>query len=54
MKILFISDNFPPERNACASRVYELARHWVEWGNQVIVLTAAPNFPQAKVFRRLQ
>ncbi|MBV8362617.1 MAG: glycosyltransferase family 4 protein [Deltaproteobacteria bacterium] len=50
MNILFISDNFPPERNASASRVYERARYWVKWGNRVTVLTGALNFPDGKVF----
>lgn len=50
MKILFVSDNFPPERNASASRVYERARYWVGWGHDVSVLTGAPNFPEGRVF----
>jgi len=50
MDILFIADNFPPERNAQASRVFERARHWVAWGHQVTVITCAPNFPEGKVF----
>ena len=50
MKILFISDNFPPERNAAASRVYERACYWIKWGHQVTVITCAPNFPEGKLF----
>ena len=50
MKILFFVDNFPPERNAQASRVYERACYWVKWGHQVTVITCAPNFPEGKVF----
>lgn len=50
MHILFLTDNFPPERNAAASRVYERARYWVEWGHRVTVLTCAPNFPEGKVY----
>ena len=50
MKILFFADNFAPERNAQASRVYERACYWVRWGHQVTVLTCAPNFPEGKVF----
>ena len=50
MKILFFADNFPPERNAQASRVYERACYWVRWGHEVTVLTCAPNFPEGKVF----
>ncbi len=50
MKILFFADNFPPERNAQASRVYERACYWVRWGHSVTVLTCVPNFPEGKVF----
>lgn len=50
MRILFLSDNFPPERNAPATRVYEHACYWVREGHEVTVLTCAPNFPEGKVF----
>jgi colanic acid biosynthesis glycosyl transferase WcaI len=50
MKILFVSDNFPPERNASASRVYERARYWSQWGHEVTILTGAPNFPDGRIF----
>lgn len=50
MRILFLSDNFPPERNAPATRVYEHACYWVQAGHEVTVLTCAPNFPEGKVF----
>ena len=50
MHILFLTENFPPERNASASRVFERACYWVKWGHQVTVLTCAPNFPEGRVF----
>ncbi|WP_429911159.1 glycosyltransferase family 4 protein [Glycocaulis sp.] len=50
MHILFLTDNFPPEVNAPASRTYEHAREWVKLGAQVTIITCAPNFPQGKVF----
>jgi glycosyltransferase involved in cell wall biosynthesis len=50
MNILFLADNFPPERNAQASRVYERACYWVRWGHQVTVLTCFPNFPEGKLY----
>jgi glycosyltransferase involved in cell wall biosynthesis len=49
-KILFLTDNFPPETNAPASRTYEHAREWVKMGFQVTIITCAPNFPTGKVF----
>lgn len=51
MRILFLSDNFPPEVNAPASRTFEHCRHWVRRGHQVTVVTCAPNFPKGKVFQ---
>jgi len=50
MKILFLSDNFPPEMNAPATRTWEHCREWVKHGVEVTVITCAPNFPQGKVF----
>ncbi|HVZ36865.1 MAG TPA: glycosyltransferase family 4 protein [Polyangiaceae bacterium] len=50
MKILFLSDNFPPEVNAPASRTYEHCRYWARLGHEVTVLTCAPNFPKGRVF----
>ncbi len=54
MKILFLTENFPPETNAAATRVYERACYWVEWGHEVTVITCAPNFPHGKVFQGYQ
>lgn len=49
MHILFLTDNFPPEVNAPASRTFEHARAWVRAGHQVTVITGAPNFPGGKL-----
>jgi glycosyltransferase involved in cell wall biosynthesis len=50
MHILFLTDNFPPEVNAPASRTFEHCREWVKAGHRVTVITGAPNFPQGKVY----
>lgn len=50
MHILFLTDNFPPEVNAPASRTHEHAREWVRHGHRVTVITCAPNFPKGEVF----
>jgi glycosyltransferase involved in cell wall biosynthesis len=50
MHILFLSDNFPPEANAPATRLHEHAQRWVRAGHQVTVITGAPNFPEGKLF----
>jgi glycosyltransferase involved in cell wall biosynthesis len=49
-RILFLTDNFPPEVNAPATRTYEHAREWVAKGYKVTVITCAPNFPHGKVY----
>jgi len=50
MKILFLSDNFPPEGNAPATRLWEHATRWVKAGHEVTVITCAPNFPEGELF----
>ena len=50
MKILFLSDNFPPEVNAPATRTFEHCREWVKAGHEVTVITCFPNYPQGRVY----
>jgi glycosyltransferase involved in cell wall biosynthesis len=50
MRILFLTDNFPPEYNAPATRTYEHCKEWVKSGAEVTVITCAPNFPKGEVF----
>ncbi|GIU00467.1 glycosyltransferase WbuB [Sulfurovum sp. TSL6] len=50
MKLLFLSDNFPPESNAPASRTFEHCKEWVKEGIEVTVITCNPNFPYGKVY----
>jgi glycosyltransferase involved in cell wall biosynthesis len=50
LRILFFTDNFPPEVNAPATRTYEHCLEWVQQGASVTVITCAPNFPQGKVY----
>jgi len=49
MKILYISQYYPPEMCAPAARVSELARYWARIGHQVTVLTGFPNHPTGKI-----
>lgn len=51
MRILFITDNFPPEVNAPATRTFEHIQEWMKYDDvQVTVLTCVPNFPHGRVF----
>lgn len=45
MKILYLSQYFPPEMGAPSARVFELSRSWAEKGHEVTVLTGFPNHP---------
>ena len=51
MKILFITDNFPPEVNAPATRTFEHCKRWTESEDvEITVITCSPNFPHGKVY----
>ena len=50
MHILFLTDNFPPETNAPASRTFEHAKIWLGLCHRVTVITCNPNFPQGRIF----
>lgn len=49
MKILYVSQYFPPEMGAPAARAAELAFHWARSGHHVSVLTGFPNHPTGVV-----
>ncbi len=49
MKILYVSQYFPPEMGAPAARASELCRHWARMGQDATVLTGFPNHPTGVV-----
>ena len=49
LKILYISQYYPPEMGAPSARVSELSRHWVQSGHHVTVLTGFPNHPDGVI-----
>jgi glycosyltransferase involved in cell wall biosynthesis len=49
VKILYVSQYFPPEMGAPSARVHELSREWVRRGHDVTVLTGFPHHPTGVV-----
>ncbi len=49
MKILYVSQHYPPEMGALAGRAAELSRRWALLGHRASVLTAFPNHPTGVV-----
>lgn len=49
MKLLILTQYFPPEIGAPQNRLYELALRLQKKGVEVSVLTAMPNYPQMKI-----
>lgn len=49
MKIIFLTDQFPPERNVPATRTWEHVSRWAKAGHEVTIITTAPNHPEGKL-----
>jgi hypothetical protein len=61
VKILYVTQYFPPEMGAPAARAAELSKYWARAGHDVTVLTGFPNHPTGVIpeewrgrFRRLR
>ena len=51
MKILFLTDNFPPEVNPPATRTMKNIKEWVKKDDiHITVITCFPNYPKGKVY----
>lgn len=51
LKLLILTQYFPPEVGAPQNRLFELAVRLVKLGVDVTVLTAMPNYPQMKIYK---
>ncbi len=49
MRILVVSQFFPPEMGAPAGRFYDFALKWIAAGHEVTVVTGFPNFPGGEI-----
>ena len=50
MKILFLTQYYPPETGAPQNRLHDLAVRLKDRGFEVTVLTAMPNYPKMKIY----
>lgn len=51
MKILFLTQYFPPETGAPQNRLSDLAVRLAEKGHEIIILTALPNYPRNEIYK---
>lgn len=49
MRILYLSQYFPPEVGATQSRAFDMAQCWKNLGHRVTILTEFPNHPSGKI-----
>lgn len=53
MKVMYLSQHFPPEIGAAQGRAYDMAKNLVKLGHEVTVLTAFPNNKaSSKLFKK--
>src|SRR5579862_7428173 len=50
MRLLFLTQYYPPETGAAQNRISDLAERMAALGHIVTVLTAFPNYPQGRIF----
>ncbi|MEW5945085.1 MAG: glycosyltransferase family 4 protein [bacterium] len=50
MRILYLSQYFPPEAGATQARAYEMAVNLVRMGHEVTVICEVPNHPKGEIF----
>lgn len=51
MRLLIVTQYFPPEMGAPQARLYELAKRLKGMGHETVVMTAMPNYPTGKIFK---
>jgi glycosyltransferase involved in cell wall biosynthesis len=50
LKVLFLTQYFPPETGAPQNRLHSLANYLSEFGAEVNILTAMPNYPKTEIY----
>lgn len=54
MRIIILTQYYPPEHGAPQNRLHDFAKRAVSAGHQVTVMTAMPNYPRGKIFPEYQ
>ncbi|RLD26159.1 MAG: glycosyltransferase WbuB, partial [Bacteroidetes bacterium] len=49
LKILLVTEYFPPEIGAGSNRAFELSKRWIEKGASVTVITGFPDYPDGVI-----
>jgi glycosyltransferase involved in cell wall biosynthesis len=52
MRIVFLTQYFPPETGAPQNRLYDLARRLQDMGEEIVILTTMPNYPEMIVHEK--
>jgi len=52
MRILFLTQYCPPEVGAPQNRIFEFSKKLKEFGHEVTILTALPNYPRGEIFEQ--
>ena len=50
MKVIILTQYYPPEHGAPQNRLHDLAKRMKNTGHDVTVLTAMPNYPKGEIF----
>lgn len=50
MKLIILTQYYPPEHGAPQNRLHDLAKRAVSSGHEITVMTSMPNYPKGKVF----
>lgn len=50
MRCLLLTQYYPPETGAAQNRLSDWAQRLSQWGHEITVLTAVPNYPRGEIF----
>ena len=51
MKLLLLTQYYPPEGGSCAAIMAEMAEYFADKGHDVTVITGFPNYPEGRIMK---